>query len=670
MKRHPEETSRLPRYSLLAGPPPVTGWALVVVLLTASPFVTLARGVTLVEKGQARAVIVLPERPSPVAEGAAHVLRDHLRQMSGAELPIRTEDQITGSPTSDQAWILVGEGKLAEKLGLSSKGLGPGGILLSAKGQVLALFGTDARTPSDPHGTRYAVTTFLEHRLGVRYLWPGELGKVVPHRETIVVADFEYRFTPPLAQRHIRSMAYHDRIQVGLDQLGFTKADFERLRTEAERTRVESPDWFAWQRQGGTLNLRSGHAFPHLWAKYGKDHPEWFALQPDGSRDQSRNPDRARLCVSNPDLIAAIAQEKIEELTRNPDLLGVSLGPNDGGRTTFCTCPRCQALDCPRGRKVLLSDFTSGSRRDFEHVSLTDRMVFFWNAIAERVAKVHPDRLLVVDAYSAYAAPPVERKLHPNLVVRFSPLGYHAEDYRQESLRDWEGWSKAAKRIYFRPNLMLVGRRDGLPLLYVHKFGEDFRHLASHGMMGTDFDACCHHWATQGLNYYIVARLQWNPEQDVDALIDDYCRAGFGPAAPSVRRYLDRLETLMNENAARKGKATGGFSPGAPGLANLRKDLEQARKQAGADPAIARRVAFLEIGLRWTEVEARAHALLADPAKTDREAARRILDDRFALLREVFEKMPLALNAAYICWGEDALWARVGWQAPRPRGKP
>ena len=81
----------------------------------------------------------------------------------------------------------------------------------------------------------------------------------------------------------------------------------------------------------------------------------------------------------------------------------------------------------------MLWDFSKGTRRDFEHVSLTDRMVYFWNAIAEQVAKVHPDKLLVVDAYSVYAAPPVERKLHPNLVVRFAPLGYHDEDYRQES---------------------------------------------------------------------------------------------------------------------------------------------------------------------------------------------------------------------------------------------
>jgi len=621
-----------------------------------------ATAATLVEKGQAHAVIIVSENPSPVVENAARVLRDHIKQMSGSELPIRREDKITGSPTQDQAWILVGEGKLTEKLGLTSKELGPAGIVLYAKGNVVALFGTDAHTPSDPNGTRYAVTTFLEDKLGVRYLWPGELGKVVPHQETITVADFEYRFSPKLAQRRIRSMGYHDRIQVGLDRLGFTKADYERLLAEAQRTEAESPDWFGWQRLGGTLNLSAGHAFTHLWANYGKDHPEWFALQHDESRDQSQSPDRARLCVSNPDLIAAIAKEKIEELNKNPNLLGVSIAPNDGGRPAFCTCPKCEALDSANGRKVMLWDFSKGTRRDFEHVSLTDRMVYFWNAIAEQVTKVHPNKLLVVDAYSVYAAPPVERKLHPNLVVRFAPLGYHAEDYRQESLREWDGWSKAAKRIYFRPNLMLAGRRDGMPLVYVHKFGKDFRYLTDHGMMGTDFDSCCHNWATQGLNYYVVARLHWNPEQDVDAIIDDYCQAGFGPAAKSVRRYFDGLEALMDEAATKKAATV--FQPKA--LAELRKELEQARRDAGSDAAIAKRIAFLEIGLRWTEIEVRAHSFLADPVKADKDAVKKTLDERFALMGQVFRDTPLALNAAYISWGEDAVWSRLGWRGKAP----
>jgi len=295
-------------------------------------------------------------------------------------------------------------------------------------------------------------------------------------------------------------------------------------------------------------------------------------------------------------------------------------------------------------------------------------MVYFWNAIAEQVAKANPEKLLVVDAYSVYAAPPVQRKLHPNLMVRFAPLGYHAEDYRQESLREWDGWSKAAKRIYLRPNLMLAGRRDGMPLLYVHKFGKDFRYLANHDMMGTDFDACCHNWATQGLNYYVVARLHWNPEQDVDAIVDDYCKAGFGPAAKSVRRYFDGLEALMDEAATKKARPPTVFHPKA--LIKLRKELEQARRDAGSDPTIVKRIAFLELGLRWTEIEVRAHTFLADPTKADKAATKKILDDRFALMRQIFRDTPLALNVAYISWGEDALWSRLGWERPRPGGNP
>jgi hypothetical protein len=631
------------------------------VLLAASVFVTPGQAITLVEDRKPRAVIILPEKPTPSLEAVARVLRDHVKQISGAELPVRTEDRITGSPRKDEAWVLVGAGRLAQELKLTTKGLGAGGIYLSAKGPVLALLGMDAAS-TDPDGTRHAVTTFLEDKLGIRYLWPGETGKVIPRSDSIVVKDFEYRFAPRLAQRRIRSMSYHDRLQVGLDRLGFTREDYLRLRGEAEHTRVESPDWFAWHRLGGSLNLSGGHAFGHLWAKYGKEHPDWFALQPDGSRDQSRNPDRARLCKSNTDLIDAIAREKIEDFKRNPALLGAAIGPNDGGRNSFCSCPKCEALDSPRGRKVMLWDFTKGRQRTFEHVSLTDRMVWFWNGIAERVAKVYPDKFLVVDAYSVYAPPPVLRKLHPNLVVRFAPLGYHSEEYRQESLRDWEGWSKAAKRIYFRPNLMLLGRRDAMPLVYVHKFAKDFRYLAEHGMMGTDFDACCHHWATQGLNYYVVARLHWDPEANVDALVDDYCRSGFGPAAGAIRRYFDGLETIMNEAAARNGKIAAAFTPEA--IAGLRKHMDEARKQAAGDMAIAKRIAFLELALRWTEVETRAHALLADTAKADKAAAKKVLDERFALMKEVFQKTPLAVNVAYVSWGEDGLWARLGWKRP------
>ena len=69
-----------------------------------------------------------------------------------------------------------------------------------------------------------------------------------------------------------------------------------------------------------------------------KDHPDWFALQPDGTRDNSRadGGHRARLCVSNRALIEQVARDRIAEARKYPRWDTVSVSPNDGGRATFC----------------------------------------------------------------------------------------------------------------------------------------------------------------------------------------------------------------------------------------------------------------------------------------------------------------------------------------------
>src|SRR6266404_1120727 len=102
MNRHPDGTLLSPRHSFADGTPPFSGVAMVAVVMIATACVTPSGAATLVEKGQARAVIILPVKPSPVVEGAARVLQDHISEMSGVGLPIRRENRITGSPSQDQ----------------------------------------------------------------------------------------------------------------------------------------------------------------------------------------------------------------------------------------------------------------------------------------------------------------------------------------------------------------------------------------------------------------------------------------------------------------------------------------------------------------------------------------------------------------------------------------
>jgi exonuclease III len=78
-------------------------------------------------------------------------------------------------------------------------------------------------------------------------------------------------------------------------------------------------------------------------------------------------------------------------------------------------------------------------------------------------------------------------------------------------------------------------------------------------------------------------------------------------------------------------------------------------KDASNDSTIGKRVAFLELGLRWTEIEARSHAFLIDTAKADKAATKKTLDERFALMREVFRRhrwpstSPTSAGAKMLC---------------------
>ncbi|MFT5469572.1 MAG: DNA-binding beta-propeller fold protein YncE [Verrucomicrobiales bacterium] len=625
-----------------------------------------AADLILAEDGQAKAVIVLSEQPSAAARKGAKVLSDHLFQISGARFEVVNDSKLL----PDGNYIAVGESALTRKLGVTAKNLGPGGILIRSFPNALVILGSDDATPSDPNGTHYAVTTFLEDALGCRFLWPGELGKVVPKRTSISVAPIDRTETSLLRQRKIRDMTHSDRDAKGLIRLRATEEDYHRLRAESEETESEDGGWFKWQRLGGSLGLAGGHAFGDAWEKWSEVHPEWFAMQPNGSRDQSElGPERSRFCVSNQELIEAIAKEKIEELKGGAK--SAAIGPNDGGLATFCMCPECKKLDPPEGSSIKLMDASGkGDRTFFEYVSLTDRFVYFWNEIAKRVVEVHPDAWLTADAYSVYTDPPLRHKLHPNIAIRFVDIWYLDDAEHKIGRERWDAWAERASKLYFRSNLLLAARRYGTPVVYVHKLAEDFQYLAHHSMIGTDLDSCTHHWATQGLNYYVAARLHWNPDLDVDELINDYCQSGFGAAAESMKHYFLRLEELTNEIAA----AEPALHPTAPFTSQIIEELglilDEAARQA-RDPKTQERVRFLRRGLDYTEVHAAAYHLLAEVDGGDRKMTpelktriQQTLDRNWAFSREILLTDFKAVHVSRVAWGGWGNFNRLGWNEP------
>ncbi len=596
---------------------------------------------TLVQDGQPTCAIVLAAEPTASAKEAAVALQFHLREMSGAQIPIVAEGEVP-----EGFCVLVGDSSLTAGLGLNSDDFDLEQIVVKVQGDNLVIIGDDAKPGgTELRGTLWAAYTFLEEVLGVRWLWPGELGTVIPKRKTVTVpADLNISYTPPLLQRKIRNIQWNERVQRGLDKLGFTKEQFDAVHNEGK-------PWFARHRIGGSFQGSYGHAYGKYWERFGAEHPDWFALQPDGTRDQSKSPGRARLCVSNQGLIEQIARDKIEQLKANPDLDCASISPNDGGPLTFCTCPNCEAWDAPDGEIIEYWWPETGHK---QHVSLSDRYVKFYSAIARLVAQECPGRYLGAYAYSAYRTVPVAAELEPNVIIGFVGLNYLNRESHDADMQRWNGWAEKASRTFWRPNLL--GGGMSFPVNFAKRLGTDLAMLVDSGLTVTDFDCCYQHWALKGLTYYVLAEMLWDPDADPDAIIDDYCQAGWGPAAGEVRQYFDALERLTDqvyessEYFGRKkstellaGYYTDEF------LAELQGHLDAAREKAAADEAILARIDFLQTAIDYARVH-RDYRLARAAVRAGDETQKEAMEAGQEALEAFYQDLGIswAINSPYL----------------------
>jgi hypothetical protein len=646
------------------------GLLLGIVALLLSPALR-AGELRLTEDGQPRSVIVLatPLRPS---DFATKILVSHIKQISGATVPVLQEKQLgevriengrltpADAKAAAETYLLVGEGELTRRLGVTLEGIGAGGIVLKTTGNTLTLLGRDDGSDSRQPASARPVFSLLE-TLGCRSLWPGETGKVVPQKKTIVVPDLNVRFTPPVGQRVIRFAALDGRgMPEGLASLGSSVAEYREAMQAAQQTESEGA-WGFWNGLGGNLGIVGGAAGCGLrggWDEHGAKHPEWFALQPDGTRDQSKAKERWRLCVSNPGLIEHVAHDIIAQLKEHPKSI-VSLCPNDGGYSNFCQCEECRKLDAPNAPKVkmlLFAHVGASERTEVEVPALADRFVHYWNAVVSRVTKEFPNQLFLCEAYSYYSDPPVREKLHPNLVLRYVP----------SQADGWKGWQAAgATRVYWRPNNLYSGYRDGVLTPRARANAATQSYLAQHGMLATDMDSIYHHWATHGLHYYSAARLDWNPALSFDEILDDYCRSGFGAGAEEVKKYFLRGEQgVVPVVVGGRGQFPQITSET---IAALRASLVAAAKATEKDPPSHRRVAFLRTGLEFTAASAEAQHLreaIANGGTLDPAAASAAMERRWQLMRAILKNQPLAVNVGVVAANDGPLASALRWKGP------
>lgn len=608
--------------------------------------------VCLVRDGKVTAVVVTAVKPSPVAAYAVEELVRHVKKATGQQLPVAVETNI---PAGFASHVFVGVTDAARKQNIQPEKLDIEEYVLRTAGADLFIVGKEL-FPEQYHGSRprysepwnplayecvhsgtlLGVYELLGNSLGVRWLWPGDLGTHVPRCATIEIPELDKRVKPRLVYRNMGGW--------DLPQIGLTGCFFGRQVPRDYRVGGLSEELvgklvfpsaqaaFAYGKAMEVFNRRhrrvtqienpraplGSHVIAGVtdwWAKYGKQHPEWFAMRADGQRGLkvTRAGAWTPLCVSNPQLHRCIVNEAWD----GGDIL--TLGEADAGGESMCHCPNCLAWDGPQQENIP-EDLRSLKYRPR---AMGDRYARYWKAVYDLAVKRNPNVKVVAYLYhNTLPAPVTPIKLNRNIFGEFVIYGardgwYPMSKDEDQWYRDqWLAWEKTGMSLVYGPNYLL--NSYATPNVTTRQSGEFFKFACEHGMVGTSFRSYTFSWAAHGPMAYMHHRLLWSPELEIEKIRQEYFSA-FGPAAPLVQQYFDYWENYARtrppvrdissdpKGALERLKRIRGHYLAyprevyAPAEAILARALDAARKDPV--PEFAQRVEFLQAGLK--------HALLS-----------------------------------------------------------
>lgn len=417
---------------------------------------------------------------------AAHILQTFVERISGAKLPI-----VTSSTNAKRNDIVIDNAQKNHPTinGISIK---EDGFYISSKDNILRIVAGEGR------GAIYGVVTLLENYFGVDYFGDNEYAYEKQPTLTVPLIDkidnpaFHYRQTQSYAMRSDSLYKLWHRIEVPSEVFAesYWVHTFDKLLPSAE---------------------------------YGEEHPEYYSYFKG-----KRHPGKAsQWCLTNPEVFEIVAQRIDAIFKANPDKNIISVSQNDGNYTN-CTCDACRAID--------------------EHEeAFSGSLITFLNKLAARF----PDKQFSTLAYLYTMNPPKHIKPLPNVNIMLCDIDCMREvsltenESGREFMKAMEGWSEISNNIFVWdyginfdnfvapfPNFHIL--QDNIRLFKQHNAQMHFSQIG--GSLGGDFPE---------LRAYLVSKLMWNPEVNVDSLMIHFLDGYYGGAGHSIYQYIKVMEGAL-----------------------------------------------------------------------------------------------------------------------------
>jgi hypothetical protein len=448
----------------------------------------------LLKNGKSDYVIVVAEQADSMSLLAVSEMQKYLEQIGGVRLNIVSD----AVPVAAHE-IAIGQNQRFAGAGLSDQlaGMNEDGFLILTREEKLFIAGGKDK------GTLYGVYTFLEEYLGCRK-YSAEV-TYVPKRKHVSVGQIMKREDPAFDYR----------------ELHFPDP-------------INSEEYRNWHRLDNKKGKDEWGMFVHTFQtlvppnKYFKDHPEYFSFL-----NVQRIPD-GQLCLSNPDVLRIVKEGLKERMELKPNARYWSVSQNDTYKA--CECEHC---------KKLYHDYGGYS----------GAMIWFVN----QVANEFPDKIISTLAYQYTRSAPLNIKPADNVNIMFCSIECNrsrslATDSLSASFRkDAEDWCALTDNIFmwdyvvqFRnmvspfPNLRVLQPN----IQYFRDKGIKMMFQQGTGGNKSEF---------YELRQYLIAKLLWNPDVNMDSLTDDFLKGYYGPAASDVGQYIVTMHDALDNSGGLLG---------------------------------------------------------------------------------------------------------------------
>jgi len=528
---------------------------------------------TIVKDGVWNAVIAVSPDARPAARYAASELQTYLGEAAGSKITISEK------LSPDKINILVGSGSLITSAGINTvtPAVRDSFIIKFFKtksGEIIHVLGNDDLVKSPEKlsnsgswenlfekGTLFGVYDFLERYCGAGFYFPGSFGTAIPVQKNIVIPamdiyeapDWIFRTTSPWS----RSFAAVDGIS--------------RIPGGYPHT---APEYVSWVHRERLINRHETRFIPRchgltghgLIERFGKSNPEYFALLPDGRRDNDLTKQHpGQLCYTSrkveDEVVADIVsfnkgepaekrniyRERWKRAVWDPSFWQpgfVNVMPQDSfGEHSFCRCDSCKPFYTTDGN---YSDYIFG----------------FVARVAEKVKLAAPEMTITTMAYASYTHVP-SIKFPDNVRVMLALMGPWEEKYPAQQkendafIHEWNQKMGGGRTIslWTYVNDYNRGIPPGVPPLSVRQISSYYKRNAPY-ILGTYQENEIQYRLHQYLNNFIFYKIAWDNQADTEKLLAEHYSKMFGPAAAEIEKIFNRLEHVWTNRGISEIKKT------------------------------------------------------------------------------------------------------------------